>query len=237
MPTKVNTTQFAASIRQIGNAAAGAQRKAVMEAADMLKRSIMTQTSIATKGSMGFSNMNTRLLRSGREVPSSSPSKLRVGYDIVGERNPTAIIVARGAWGLIEYGSDPHFITTTLPTISRKRKAAARYQRETTQRRLDVAFGAKSTFSGLPPMNGAAGGGTPRYRVYHPGTKGKRPFNRGIDLVRDIASKRAKSVISSEVARTIRFNRQQYISIVGDNRYGSEASVRVGGDALSVGRY
>lgn len=232
MPIRTDSTAFAASIRSLGVAAEKAQRKAVMDAALMLKRSIERQTMIATKGSMGFSNMNTTLTRTGREVPRTAPSVLRVGYDLVGERNPTALLVARGPWGLIEYGSDPHVITTKMPTIQRRRKAALAYQREVKQRRYDQLFGARSTFSGLPPMNGAAGGGTPRYRVYHPGTKGKQPFSRGIELVRDIAARRAQSLISNEVVRTLRFNNRQIMYIEG-----KPGEVEVRGFDLSTGRY
>jgi hypothetical protein len=214
--SKATTTEFAARIRSIGVAAEKAQRKGVESAALMLKRSIEAQTSIATKGSMGFSNMDRTLTRTGRLVPSRGTSKLRVGYDIVGERNPTALLVARGPWGLIEYGSVEHVITPRMSAIQRKGVARKAYLRATTQRRLDMAYNAVGVFSGYSPMNGASGGGTPRYRVMHSGTKGKRPFKRGIDLVRDLAARRATSLISNEIVTTVRANSRQMLYIRGE---------------------
>lgn len=216
MPTTTNYTNFGARIRSLGNATLEAQKRAVADAALMLKRSIEQQTSIATKGSMGFSNMDRRLTRTGKEVPAKSASRLRVGYDLVGEKHPTALLVGRGPWGLIEYGSDPHIITPRMPTIQRKRVAALKYQRMVQQRRLNITFNAVGTFSGLSPMNGNAGGGTPRYRIQHPGQKGKKPFSRGIDIMRDAAARRARTLITNEVVKTLRVNGTQYISVKGD---------------------
>ena len=224
MPNSLNITQFGARVRAYGDAILVAQKKAVEQSALMLKRSIEQQTAIATKGSMGFSNMDTRLLRSGREVRMNAPSRLRVGYNLVGDKHPTALLVGRGPWGLIEYGSVEHTITTRMPAIQRKRVARLQYLRAVQQRKFDIAFSAQGVFSGLPPMNGAAGGGTPRYRVNHPGQKGKRPFHRGIDIVRDIASRRAKSIITNEVVTTVRTNSNQYLYV--DNEVGAIVTKR-----------
>lgn len=227
MANTITTTQFAARVSQYGKAVGEAQRKAVMESALMLKRSIEQQTSIATRGSMGFSNMDTRLLRSGREVPAKGTSKLRVGYDLVGDKKPTALLVARGPWGLIEYGSVEHVITPRMSSLQRKGVARAQFERNVRQRQLNLAFNAVGTFSGLPPMNGASGGGTPRYRVNHTGTKGKRPFARGIELARGAATRRATTMITNEVVDTIRSNNRQMLYIRGE--VGPPAVERFGG--------
>lgn len=160
--------------------------------------------------------MDQTLTRTGRLVPSRATSRLRVGYDIVGERNPTALLVARGPWGLIEYGSVEHIISPRMSAIKRKKVAALKYERAVKQRRLDLAFNAVGVFSGYPPMNGASGGGTPRYRIEHKGTKGKRPFHRGVDLVRDVAAKQARSLITNEFVRTLRTGKNQYLTFRGD---------------------
>ena len=120
MGNSITTTQLAAKIVNYGKVIEGAQRKAVADAALMVKRSIEQQTMIATKGSMGYSNMDRRLTRSGRSVTAKSKAKLTVGYDIVGDKHPTALLVARGAWGLVEFGSDPHVITPRMESIARK---------------------------------------------------------------------------------------------------------------------
>lgn len=217
MANTMTSTQFAAKIVNYGKVIEGAQRKAVADAALMLKRSIEQQTMIATKGSMGYSNMDRTLTRSGREVPARATSKLRVGYDIVGDRHPTALLVARGAWGLIEFGSGAHTITPRMDGISRKGVSRANYKRQTTQRRLDVAFGARGALTGTNPLGGGAGGGgKPVYRVNHKGQRGKRPFQRGIELVRDIAARRALGQISNVTADILRTkNGNQYTYIRG----------------------
>ncbi len=214
--SKTIITTFATSVRSLGDVALTSQRKAVNEAALMLKRSIERETYKAMGGGdLVFSNMDTYRKRNGLDVPAKSPSRLRVGYDIVGDRNPTALLVARGPWGLIEYGSVPHVITTKMTTIKRKGVPALGYQRATKQRSLDVAFNARGTFAGLKPMSGKAGGGTPRYRVNHKGTKGKRPFHRGIDMVRDIAARRANALIANEIVSTYRVNARSHTLIRG----------------------
>ena len=224
MTSKLNYTAFGARIRSLGDATLEAQKRAVSEAALILKRSIEQQTSIAMRGDMVFSNMDTVRKRNGQDVPSKSPARLRVGYDLVGDNNPTALLVGRGPWGLIEYGSDPHFITPRMPTIQRKRVARLKYQQQVKQRQYDIMFGAKSAFSGLSPLNGAAGGGTPRYRVYHKGTKGKKPFSRGISIAQDIAARRARTLITNEVIQTIRTNGVQYLNF--RNNWSKETEVR-----------
>lgn len=215
MGSSITTTQFAAKIVNYGKVIEGAQRKAVGDAALMLKRSIEQQTAIATKGSMGFSNMDRRLGRSGRSIEGKGPSRLTVGYDIVGERNPTALLVARGPWGLIEYGSGAHTIVPRMASLSRKGVGRAKYERAATQRRLDIAFGGRGALSGVPPLGGGAGGGgRPVYRVNHKGTKGKRPFHRGIEMVRSIAARRAIgeiSMVTADILRTRNGNQYTYI--------------------------
>lgn len=201
-----STQQFALKIRSYGKAVEEAQKVAVKEAALMLKQSIERQTSVATKGSMGFSRMDTRLTKTGVVAKRANYAKLTVGFDVVGELHPTALLVARGPWGLIEYGSVPHEIIPRLQTISRRGSSEAR-RRALTQRRLDIAFGGVGVFSGVPPLAGAAGGGEPRYRVQHPGTKGKKPFKTGVLMVRDMAARRAMGIISNQTVRTIRKGR------------------------------
>ena len=215
MGNTITSTQFAVRIANYGKVIEGAQRKAVSDAALMIKRSIEQQTAIATKGSMGYSNMDRNITRSGRSVAAKSKSKLTVGFDVVGDKHPTALLVARGAWGLIEFGSEPHTITPRMESISRKGVGRAAYQRKTVQRRLDIAYGGRGALAGTVPMGGGAGGGgKPVYRVNHKGTKGKRPFQRGVMLVRNIAARRALGQISNvtaDILRTKNGNQYTYI--------------------------
>lgn len=207
MPNYRSTSQYAAYIRSIGKKIEGAQREAVNEAAYRLKQSILRQASVATGGSLMLSNVGSVSTRSGRYVPvrNDSGRSLRVHYDIVGDTHPTALLVARGPWGIVEYSTTPHVITPRLGKIERKGKTRLAYQREMRQRQLDVGFGGVGAFAGVPPLNVAAIG-EPRYRVNHPGTRGKFPWKRGIAMVRDIAARRAKMVVSTGVVDHIRTN-------------------------------
>lgn len=230
-----STQKFAAHIRSIGQTIAESQRNAVNEAALILKRSIEHETAVATKGSMGFSRMDTKVNRNGSISMSRSNwnSRLRVGYDIVGERNPTALLVARGPWGLIEYGSVAHEIIPRLDTISRRGPALAR-QRKLTQRRLDVAFGATGVFAGVAPLSPSVSStGEPRYRVNHPGTKGKKPFHRGIQRATPMASRVAMGVIQNTVVSAIRKGRTTWMFSSTDGYVGSKSDFGSLGSVVS----
>ena len=218
MPNYSSTSQYAAYIRSIGKKIEGSQREAVNQAALILKKSILQQANIATGGSLMLRNVGSVSNRSGRFVPvrNDAGRTLRVGYDIVGEVHPTALLLARGPWGIVEYTTSPHDITPRLGTIQRKGKAALKYKRELRQRQLDVAFGGAGVFAGVPPLN-VQGMGEPRYRVKHPGTKGKFPWKRGIELVRDIAARRAKSVISFGVVDHVRTNGRTLTYLRGEH--------------------
>jgi len=218
MPNTITTKQLAVRLQSIGIAAQRAQKKAVFEAALMIKNSVERQTAVATKGSMGFSNMDRKLNRSGRvSAATANSSKLRVGFDVKGELHPTALLVARGPWGLIEYGSVAHTIIPRMESLQRKGVSKAAYKRAVTQRRLDIAFGGVGALSGLQPLAPAAGGGSkPVYRVEHKGTRGKKPFHTGVMLVRDEAARRALGVVSNAVVDIIRSGRQEFTYVRGE---------------------
>lgn len=213
MANTMTATQFALRIANVGKEINKQNRKSVNAAAFAVKKSIERQTSIATKGSMGFSRMDRKLNRSGK-LSKANPqaSKLRVGYDIVGEKRPTALIVARGPWGLIEYGSPKHQIIPRLERIAGRGAARQRRQRD-----LDIAFGAQGAFTNVSPLSPRAGAGKPVYKVRHPGTKGKAPFKRGVDLARPEATKKLRANLSFVVANTVRSGRQSFTYIRGSS--------------------
>jgi hypothetical protein len=217
MANSITTTQFALRIASVGKELKKENRKAVGDAALIVKRSIERQTRVATKGSMGFSRMDRKLNRSGRmSAVNPNSSKLRVGYDVQGDRRPTAVLVARGPWGLIEYGSDRHIIVPRLQKITGRGAKYARRQRD-----LDIAFGGGGAFSGVGPLGPGAGIGRPVYRVNHPGTKGKKPFSRGVDLARANAQRRLRANVTNVIADTVTSGRQVVTYIRGDStRFG-----------------
>lgn len=140
-----------------------------------------------------------------------SGAKLGVRYDIKGTRNPTALIRATGPWQIIENNTSPHVIVA---------KRLGRGQGRTSRARLAgsvSAFGGTSrgvfgsliastrttrtgavlTRAGSVALGGklAAAAGGPRPYAFHPGTRGKKPFDKGIE--RGIAP--AKKAVSREL--------------------------------------
>lgn len=87
-------------------------------------------------------------------------AKVGAGYNVRGRVNPTALISARGPLHLIERDTGAH-------SIEPRRKRA----RGNRKRRAALKFGA-----------------TYATAVDHPGTRGQRPFGKGVDRVkRDVA--------------------------------------------------
>jgi hypothetical protein len=107
--------------------------------------------------------------------------KLTHGYKVTGpDHKPIASYRALGGpWGLVEHGSEAHTINAGGSSpVAVKGMSRVDRLRATRQRDLDRVFGARGTYSGVKPMRLPDGGF--RYKVSHPGTKGKEPFNRGV---------------------------------------------------------
>lgn len=103
-----------------------------------------------------------------RRLRNVGKSGARVGvrYDMRAGRNPTALVRATGPLHIIERDTRAYVI---VPGARRGRKSRAARQ-------------APITFAGVQPL------GTPEhpsYRVNHPGTTGKHPFEKGVDAVAD----------------------------------------------------
>lgn len=212
MANTVTTRQLGALIRNVGVAASEAQRKAVINAARYTANQITLQASRDLGGGEPyFRNMMTRLTRMGYEVKYTDKQRLSVRWDIRGDGNPTALLVAKGPWGLLEYGADPHPMTPRL-NIRERQKGMKKQQRR--QDNLNIAFGARGALSGVRPMGNRRSGFGPVYRVKHPGTKGKKSFSKGLARATPTAERIAFSLIQTPIIREIRttFPRgEQYI--------------------------
>ena len=104
-------------------------------------------------------------------------AKLSVRFDLKGIRNPTSLIRAVGPWQLIERPTSAHPIFV--------RAAAARgrgARRVNTQNRLDQAFGGRGAYRHGTLAFPGVGGTVFRRVVQHPGTSGKRPFAKGLQI-------------------------------------------------------
>lgn len=139
----------------------------------------------------------------GRVAPSGrlrnvgkNGSKLGVRYDIKGTRNPTSLIRATGPWQLIEHNTKPHIIVAKRlgrgqGRTDRARGAGAVSAFGGTSRGVfgsliastrTTRTGAVLTRAGSAALGGgvASAAGGPRPYAFHPGTRGKGTFAKGV---------------------------------------------------------
>lgn len=209
MPNTLTVHDLAAKIEHIGKAAQQSQRDAVFRASMVLKNAIEAELGQATGGDNRLSNLRKR---------GGQPPKLSLGFNIKGTNNPTALLIARGPWGIVEYGTPAHRINPKVDkTGTGKGMSRAARQRAIRQRQLDVAFGAAGIYAGKRPMpiNGVY-----RFSAMHPGTKAKRPFHTGMERATPRALQELRTVISSAVADVIRSGRQTYTYVRGEGAGG-----------------
>jgi hypothetical protein len=195
------STDFAARIMQIGQAAQKSQEEAVFRASMVIKSSILRELTKAVGGDHTMSNL--------RKASGAPPKQMTVGFDVKKGNAPVSLLVAHGPWGLVENGADRHAIFPRLARITGKGAQRARRQRQ-----LDQAFGARGIYSGLRPMpiNGSF-----RYSARnHPGSKGKKPFRRGLDKAKPKAIKELRAVVHSAVADVVRSGRETYTYVRGE---------------------
>lgn len=120
-----------------------------------------------------------RMARASIRAGSGGDSRLsnvgrngaRVGarYDIQGARNPTALVRATGPLHLLDNPTKPHQITAKVKKGRSRASRSAFY---------NAIFGGDGGFANTTPMRTPYG---PRYRVNHPGTKGKQTWKRAVD--------------------------------------------------------
>jgi hypothetical protein len=127
--------------------------------------------------------------------------------------SPTALLLAKGPWGLLENGAARHDINAKSDIQGRSRKAA----RARTQRNLNIAFGASGAFAGTKPLGNKAKGFGPFFRVAnHPGTRPKKTFSRAVKMATPKSTQIATSLIQSKVIHWVRVNNKQTIYLTGE---------------------
>lgn len=194
----MTTRDLGAVIRNVGVAAQKAQKDAVFNAAFHMKNVIEGERSRALKGKDYFSSMMEKQTRTGKLVPSRPESnRLTLWFNVKGVYNPTALMVARGPWGILEYGTKQHDVFARSPIQGRSKKA--KYLRK--ERDLNIAFGVRGAYSGSTPLRTPYG---PRYKVGVRGVKPKKPFKTGYEKSVGQATKIATSLIQTRVIRELR---------------------------------
>lgn len=206
MPTLRTSHDLATVIERVGRAAQHAQREAVFRASMILKNSTEAELLRATGGDGRLRNLRGR---------NGQPIRLSLGFNIQGTNNPTALLIARGPWGIVEYGSTPHPITPKLAKTGRGR-GVSRSQRNrlATQRELNRLFGGRGTYAGLRPLPVA--NGIYRYSARHPGSKAKQPWKRGMTRAMPRAVNELHAVIRSRVGDVVRSGRETYTYVRGE---------------------
>ena len=204
--TKVGV-QIAAQLQAVGEAATVGTRKAVEAASLILKSSIEGELRRDIGVDQRMSNV--------RKGTSSQGAKLSLGYDVKGGTNPTALLRARGPWGLLEYNTPDHQIFPRLAGIPARGISRAQRQNLIRQRQLAQAFGGRGTYAGKSPM--PIKPGVFRYSVRdHPGTKGKFPFRNGMAKARPRAERELNTVVLRGVAHVWRVNSRTISTFVKD---------------------
>lgn len=113
------------------------------------------------------------------DVPRRRVAGTTVGVEVKALPGNRAIIFAQGPLHLENNPTKPH---TELPksvgrSLGSRRDKASRHDAK--QRLYSALFGGEGGFAGATPLRTPYG---PRYRVTHPGTKGKRTWQHGVDL-------------------------------------------------------
>ncbi len=206
MPSTSTSYDFAIKIKQIGTAIQRGQKDAVMSASMIIKNEIEGNLVRAIGSDQRMSNLKKRA--------GAQPQRLSLGFTTKGVNNPTSLLIARGPWGLVEYGASKHKITPKIAkTGTGKGMSRASRKLAIRQRDLDIAFGAAGLFAGKSPLPIR---GTFRYQVNHPGSKGKYPFHRGLESSRNRAIQELRTVVMRTTATVIRSGRQVYTYAAGE---------------------
>lgn len=162
MPVQIVNAKALDRLNKLPSAVTQANKKAVERAAFAMKRSVQKQP--------GYRDRLKNVGKSG--------ARLNVRYDLKGLENKnaaTAIVKAVGPFQLIERDTKAHSIMPRGVGRAQGRTKAAR--RQAKQDLYDALFGGR-VGSNVKPLRTPYG---PRYRVDHPGTKGRHPFEKGVN--------------------------------------------------------
>jgi hypothetical protein len=179
--------QFARQMATLGARMERNVADSVGKAAQVVKGSVEAQMRSAVGNDLRMSGVG----RSG--------ARIGVRYDVKGSRNPTAFLRATGPVQLVERDTIAHTILPRSVGRAQGRSKAAR--RAAKQDLYNALFGA-SVGSGATPLK--IGGDRFAYRVKHPGTKGKHPFEKGVDRAAPAAQKILAGACTKSLAEVFR---------------------------------
>jgi hypothetical protein len=134
-----------------------------------------------------------------RRLRNVGGARLNVRYDVKGERNPTALVQAIGPWQIVEEDIKPH---TILPhSVGRAKGRSKVARRQAKQDLYNALFGGVGGFAGQRPLKTPYG---PRFRVNHPGTRGKHPWRDGVAAAQRSVPKVMAAQVVADVESVLR---------------------------------
>lgn len=188
----VSPAEFAQQIVELGASVQQSTEDAVEAAALQLTLEARKNITAATGG-------DSRLSGVGKRGNAKVGARYTIRRD--NPENPTAIVSAEGPLQIVERDTKPHGEIprsvgrlTARPDGVVDRSRAARHDAK--QRLYEALFGVSGGFAGATPLSTPYG---PRFRVSHPGTKGKHPFERAVDS----QSPLLPSVFQNEIHRAV----------------------------------
>jgi hypothetical protein len=216
MASRTTTKNLGVLIRSVGNSAQEAQKDAVYNASRYTVNVIERRMYRDLNGKNYFTNMFTRLTRTGNEISARDKQQLRLRWNVRGSNNPTSLITAQGPWGLLENGAAKHSI---VPRINVRARQKGMTKQQKRRDNAAIAFRGRGSFSGVKPLGNISKGFGPVYSAQHPGTKAKRTFSLGLAQATPTASKIATSLIQNRIIRETRvqFGGGTFMTIEGES--------------------
>ena len=175
---------------QIGKFAQKSQSFAVVGlpigARQGVQKAALVATTAARASIAAGSGGDSALSNVGRQ----GGAKVGARFDVKGTQNPSALIRATGPLHLLDNPTKPHTIVPRGLKKGRSRASRGDF--------YNALFGGGSGFGSAKPLRTPYG---PRYRVQHPGTRGKRTFWRGIDAARPLVPLTFRTEVSRQMVR------------------------------------
>ena len=211
---KISYHDLGVLIKNIGTAAQESQKEAVFRAALHMKDAITKEIHGDLGGKDYFSRMTQKKTKTGGLI-GARPASNRVGvrFDVKGTYNPTALLVAYGPAGLLEYGAAAHTINAVNPELAGMRRSKAK-QRLVANRLTAINFGDRGAFSGSRPLRTPYG---PRYSVtLSKGARAKKTFTNAVAKSTPRATQIATSLIQSKTIQRLQTQFGSFTYVMGE---------------------
>lgn len=164
MGTSKNGAQLVGKIDQFATMVPKANRKATLEAADLVKRATLGKMRVASGGDLKLSGVGKK------------GAKIGVRYDIQGEISANAVVRATGPVQLVENRTHAHVIGPKGVKGGKRLKKGTRNRTGMSQRQRAIDEG--TAIYGKSQV--LAFNGIVRRYAYHPGTAGQHPWAKGV---------------------------------------------------------